>query len=817
MARKYRPILRDLIKPMVGMLCNAWTQLQHVLLRVKPDIDRDQLQRVIDDTYEVTLECLRRSIEGVASWQPESARRPFNQSTHMPMDDLNRMPMGAFMQRLKRKLDGSSTATPDETVDPSVAEFRQFYSTIFSDDSPVPIPDSIDSAQSTPMPADLDTLSFDAVQSKLKKRKSFRAMGMDNIPIELFKLERQRSSALLSCMFQTFYRCRAIPSIWKESRIALILKPGLSRSDCSSYRCVSVLSHLRNLYESCVRELLLDTGVMKTHPLQFGFQRGFGCPEAIYTANSLIDFYKSTHRPLNFALLDIWKAYDRVQRGIIWRKLMQRSIPMHILVNLHVLFDNCKVTFQIDGVSSDPLRLEVGLLQGSVLSPCLFNILVDDLPDRLTTAAGLAGPRLAGRPIPCILFADDQTIFFTDAVMGQRLLTICSEHATENRYQFNVAKSRVQWKDTSSPSNLILSGEAVPNDVSGKILGVLYRQGKVAIKEHVQALSHKAAQSMRRLTALDVLGSRELAPAKKRVVVSAWIRSVFEYGMAFLDIGPEEVEKCDKVLRMAVARCFRVSRGTVPMRRFMGIVPTRERQQYLRLVFQDKLKKGAEAPVRKLHAVVYRAMSNVRKSLTAKWEACPIWKEWTRAYDQDCAAHDRTLQKRQARAAKGRLVGPPPPPPTRKQSLYRVFQSHCWSRYDKTSKNCRIQVQLWDRPHVAGYHCMPQDILVHKWIVGLAPAMIPQRCLNCEGRYLTSKMHCCICINVMSILYPIYDHSTHMDLCVNFDNVIDYLCSIQLTRNVEHIRAQLDTISAAIRKIQDHCVVPQCSLAVDPG
>jgi len=61
--------------------------------------------------------------------------------------------------------------------------------------------------------------------------------------------------------------------------------------------------------------------------LQFGFQKGIGCANAIYVAQQVVEHFNSRCSTVFLSSLDASKAFDRVKNGIIVNKLIYRNVP----------------------------------------------------------------------------------------------------------------------------------------------------------------------------------------------------------------------------------------------------------------------------------------------------------------------------------------------------------------------------------------------------------------------------------------------------------------------------------------------------------
>ena len=73
--------------------------------------------------------------------------------------------------------------------------------------------------------------------------------------------------------------------------------------------------------------------------------------------------------------IDLQKAYDTVDRTLLWQVLTRIGVPPQMLAVIQQFHDGMRACVRPDdGVYSDWFEVEQGLRQGCVLSPLLFNI-----------------------------------------------------------------------------------------------------------------------------------------------------------------------------------------------------------------------------------------------------------------------------------------------------------------------------------------------------------------------------------------------------------------------------------------------------------
>ena len=76
-------------------------------------------------------------------------------------------------------------------------------------------------------------------------------------------------------------------------------------------------------------------------------------------------------------IIDLEKAYDRVPREEIWRTMRERLVPEKYVKLVQDMYTGCRTKVRTVAGESSKFNVEVGLHQGSALSPYLFLILMD--------------------------------------------------------------------------------------------------------------------------------------------------------------------------------------------------------------------------------------------------------------------------------------------------------------------------------------------------------------------------------------------------------------------------------------------------------
>ena len=135
----------------------------------------------------------------------------------------------------------------------------------------------------------------------------------------------------------------------------------------------SVLSKvLENLILSRLEPTLIEAGFPQQN--QSAFSKHVGCSDAIFATQELIARYISEGSTAHMCLFDPKKAYDSVEFAVLLDHLFSIGVNGKTWCLIRNWYENGRCCVKVDGRSIPTFPVERGVLQGSVLSPTLFNI-----------------------------------------------------------------------------------------------------------------------------------------------------------------------------------------------------------------------------------------------------------------------------------------------------------------------------------------------------------------------------------------------------------------------------------------------------------
>ncbi len=120
------------------------------------------------------------------------------------------------------------------------------------------------------------------VEKAIARLKSGKAAGMDGITAEMLKYGGDAVVEWKLFICKEAWKKGEVPDDWKKAIIVPLYKGKGSRSECSSYRGISVLSVPGKVYGRILTERLMEVTEGKVSEEQGGFWKGRGCIDQIF-------------------------------------------------------------------------------------------------------------------------------------------------------------------------------------------------------------------------------------------------------------------------------------------------------------------------------------------------------------------------------------------------------------------------------------------------------------------------------------------------------------------------------------------------------
>ena len=227
-----------------------------------------------------------------------------------------------------------------------------------------------------------DDYLFDVelVGSVLLKLKRGKAAGIDQLTVEHLLYSHPVLPCILSKLFNLILLTGHVPYEFGHSYTVPLLKSHDSRVKSvttDDFRGISISPIVSKVFEHCV--LNRFDKFFCTSINQFGFKKGVSCSNAIYNVRMTIDHYINCGSTVNLCAVDLSKAFDKVNHNALLIKLMNRKLPVQLLDTLENLLSICWSCVKWNTSMSAFFKIDFGVRQGSVLSPHLFAVLLDDM------------------------------------------------------------------------------------------------------------------------------------------------------------------------------------------------------------------------------------------------------------------------------------------------------------------------------------------------------------------------------------------------------------------------------------------------------
>ncbi|KAK3534836.1 hypothetical protein QTP86_026664, partial [Hemibagrus guttatus] len=394
----------------------------------------------------------------------------------------------------------------------------------------------------------VDKIRKDEVRKALKRMKSGKAVGPDDIPVEVWKCLGEAAVEFLANLFNRVLESERMPEEWRRSVLVPIFKNKGDVQSCSNYRGIKLMSHTMKVWERVVEARLRK--VVEICEQQYGFMPRKSTTDAIFALRILMEKYRDGQRELHCVFVDLEKAYDRVPREELWYCMRKSGVAEKYVRVVQDMYERSRTVVRCAVGQTEEFNVEVGLHQGSALSPFLFAIVMDQLSEEVRQESPWT-----------MMFADD--------------IVICSEsreQVEENleRWRFalerrgmKVSRSKTEYmcvNEREGSGTVRLQGEEVKKVQEFKYLGsTVQSNGECGkeVKKRVQA----GWNGWRKVSG--VLCDQKISARIKGKVYRTVVRPAMLYGLETVSLRKRQ----ESELEVAELKMLRFSLGVTRLDR----------------------------------------------------------------------------------------------------------------------------------------------------------------------------------------------------------------------------------------------------------
>ena len=144
--------------------------------------------------------------------------------------------------------------------------------------------------------------------------------------------------------------------------------------------------------------------------VQAGFRKGRRTRDQIANIHWITKKAREFQKNIYFCIIDYAKTFDCVDHNKLWKILKEMGILDHLTCLLRNLYAGKEATVRTGHGTTDWFQIGKDVLEGCILSPCLFNFYAEYILRNVGLEEAQAGIKIARRNTNNLRYADDTTL-----------------------------------------------------------------------------------------------------------------------------------------------------------------------------------------------------------------------------------------------------------------------------------------------------------------------------------------------------------------------------------------------------------------------
>ena len=390
------------------------------------------------DKYRETQTIIRRAIRTAKNkWLREQCEEMEYLQEHHDEYNLHKKikeTAGIYRKKILSNIQNEQGQTAEDN-DQKKAIWEQYIGNLFADERPQ-LEDNLEGDLSGP------SITIEEITRAIKTSKDRRAVGPDQVPVEMLKLLDDDGIRILQSFFNRIYNTGKFPTKWLTSLFIPLPKKN-NATKCEDHRLISLMSHTLKIFLKVIQYRITTRCENSMGASQFGFRRGLGTREALVATQVLVQNCYDQRKNVMMCFIDYEKAFDRVQHHKLVEILKRLDIDQKDIRCIESLYWNQSATVKVDNEVTEAQKILRGVRQGCVLSPLLFNIYSESIFQDALEEQQL-GIKVNGTWINNIRYADDTVLIADNMNDLQSLLNTVGRHSQRMGININTKKTKLQ-------------------------------------------------------------------------------------------------------------------------------------------------------------------------------------------------------------------------------------------------------------------------------------------------------------------------------------------------------------------------------------